>query len=597
MPKRLLETSFPPGFTDGTPRQVKQRWLSGNFVRFRDGRLRPMGGWTELPLSRHSESLDSAVRGAHAWRDNTQTGLLAFGTVGVSGSYGQLYACSVVTPASFTDSTADTTDGSADITVDDGTAYEIGDSITGAGIPADTTISAVSGNTITLSATATATASNITVTVTPTLNRQRFYNITPTGYQADADTVFRSGFGSHFYGQGYFYGTSYSGPGSVQYSRTSHWILDSFGETLVGVNSSDKGLFQWDADVANIATEITTANGYSETAPTAVAVLVTSERHVLAIGADNDSRLIRWSSQETVDEWAPSSTNTAGDLTLQTTGYAICGRRVRNGTLLFTDQDCHILSYLGSPLVYGVQRLGEGCGVDTPYAIHSTSELTVWLNSAGFWQYDGYIKPLPSPIQDRAIQTIDWSQSGLITCGGNTAYGEVIWWCPSKTGTVGQCDYYIVYNYRDGVWYDSASSSGQSRNSWMDATVFSSPLAADPTDNKLYMHDSTNPAQTTEAYAESGAIDISQGQRYTRVSKIYTDTDQQAAGVVNYRFFTSPAADATETESASYALESDGVIDTRLQGRQVRVKVSGLIASGDWTVGSPRFELHPGGTR
>ena len=555
-----------------------------------------MGGWTELPLSRHSESLDSAVRGAHAWRNNLQSGLMAFGTVGVSGSYGQLYACSVVIPASFTDSTADTTDGSADITVDDGTAYEPGDQISGAGIPADTTISSVSTNTVTLSNACTATATNITVTVTPTAARQKFINITPTGYQATGDTVFTPGYGSWTYGQGYPFGYTYSSAGTTSYSRSAHWILDNFGQTLLGVSSSDKTLFQWDLDPANLALEITTANGYTETAPSAVAICVTQERHVLAIGADNDARLIRWSHRETVDEWSPTSTNTAGDLTLQTTGYAVCAKRVRGGTLIFTEVDCHLLSYLGSPLVYGVQRLAENCGVMSPHAVHSSSEVTIWLNSSGFWQYDGYVKPLACPIQDRVIRTVDWTQEGLITCGSNAEFGEVIFWCPSKTGALGQCDYFVVWNYRDNVWYDSSSPSGISRNSWMDATVINAPLAADPTDNKLYMHESTNPLQTTLAFAESGAIDINQGQRYTRVSKIYTDTDQQAAGVVNYSFFTSSSGDAAETESSAFPLETDGVIDTRLQGRQIRLKVSGELTS-DWTVGSPRLELHPGGTR
>lgn len=597
MAKKLLETSIPPGMVDGTPRTVKQRWLRGNFVRFRDGRLRPMGGWQELPLSRHSQSLDSAVRGSHAWRNNLQAGQMAFGTVGASGSYGQLYACAVNTPSTFQDTTADTTDGSDQMTVDDGTAFEVGDKITGSGIPDNTTISAVSGNTITLSNDATATATNITVTITPVAARQNFANITPTGYQATGDTTFRPAFGSHYYGQGYPYSSSFSGAGSSQYSRSSHWVLDNFGATLIGVNSGDGGLFQWELDPTVLAKEVTTANGYTETAPTAVAVCVTQERHVLAVGADNDARLIRWSHRETVDEWAPTATNTAGDLTLQTTGYAVTAKRVRGGTLIFTEVDCHILSFLGSPLQYGVQRLAENCGVMSPHAVHSSSEITIWLNKSGFWQYDGYVRPVQNcPIQDRVIRTIDWSQEGLIVCGSNAEFGEVIFWCPAKSGPVGECTYYVVFNYRSGVWYDGSATSGISRNSWMDASVFNAPLAADPTDNKLYMHESTNPSQSTTAYAETGAIDINQGNRYTRVSKIYTDTDQQAAGNVDYSFFTSAAADDTEVESSVFPLEDDGVIDVRLQGRQVRVKVEGSITN-DWTIGSPRFELHQGGTR
>lgn len=604
MAKKLQEVALPPGFVDGTKRMIKQRWISGNHVRFRDGRLRPIGGWQEFPLSRHSENLDSAVRGHHQWRNNLGVGLMAFGTAG-SGSpnYGKLYGVEITNPEAFTNSTADTTSGSADIPVDDSTAFEVGDQISGTGIPAGATITAVddASNTITLSANATATATNITVTVTPTLPRQRLVDITPTGYQATGDAQFRPGYGYYYYGEGYDYGSTYVGSGSTSYSRTAHWSLDNFGENLIGCHSGDKGMFYWDGDVGTASTsptlaeEITTPT-YTETAPSAVAIVVTQERHVLALGASGDLRQIKWSSQETIDEWTPSATNTAGDLTLQTTGYIVCGRRVQGGVLIWTESDLHQLTYLGPPLVYGIQKLADNAGVLTPYAIHSSSEITCWLNRQGFWIYDGYARPLPCPIQDRVMRTVDWSQEGLISAGGNSEFGEVWWFLPAKAGTAGQCGYYVVYNYRDGVWYDSANISGITRNCWIDKNIWNAPLAADPSDNKLYMHESTDPAQTTTATAETGAIDILGGERYSRISKIFTDSDQDVAGAINYRFYTAASGDASETESADYPLEADGEIDVRLQGRQVRYKVTGLLAN-DWTVGNTRFETHLGGRR
>ena len=110
------------------------------------------------------------------------------------------------------------------------------------------------------------------------------------------------------------------------------------------------------------------------------------------------------------------------------------------------------------------------------------------------------------------------------------------------------------------------------------------------------MHENTDPAQTTVAEAETGAIDVMKGERFSRISKIFTDSDQQAAGNINYKFFTAASGDADETESGDFPLEADGEIDVRLQGRQVRYKVSGALAN-DWTVGNTRFETHIGGRR
>ena len=87
------------------------------------------------------------------------------------------------------------------------------------------------------------------------------------------------------------------------------------------------------------------------------------------------------------------------------------------------------------------------------------------------------------------------------------------------------------------------------------------------------------------------------GERYSRISKIFSDSDQDEAGSINFRFFTASSGDAAETESIDYPLEADGEIDVRLQGRQVRYKVTGALTAGDWTVGNTRFETHIGGRR
>jgi hypothetical protein len=515
-----------------------------------------------------------------------------------------LFAFQLSNPSQFTNNTADTTDGSDQVTVDDGTNFEVGDVISGSGIPAGTTITAVSSNTLTISKNATATATNITITITVTESRQRLVEITPSGYQAEGDAEYRPGFGFYFYGNpgDVPYGSTYSGPGSASYSKKAHWTLDNFGENLIGTHSGDQGIFYWEGDVGvvggspTLAKEITTANGFTETAPSAVAVVVTQERHVLALGAAGDLRKIQWSNQETVDEWSATATNTAGDLTLQTTGYIVCGKRVQNGVAVWTETDLHLMTFLGPPLVYGVQRLSENAGVLTPYAIHSSTEITTWLNRSGFWAFDGYARPLPCPIQDRVMRTVDWSQEGLIYSGGNAEFGEAWWWCPSKSDTAGQCGYYVVYNYRDNVWYDSLTSSGITRNCWIDKNIWNAPIAVDPSNNTIYQHESTDPTQDTISEAETGAVDIMRGERYSRISKIYSDCDESPTSSLSFQFYTAPAGDATETISASYPLESDGVIDVRLQGRQIRYKVSGALTN-DWTVGNTRFETHIGGSR
>ena len=81
-----------------------------------------------------------------------------------------------------------------------------------------------------------------------------------------------------------------------------------------------------------------------------------------------------------------------------------------------------------------------------------------------------------------------------------------------------------------------------------------------------------------------------------RVSKVYTDTQQAIFGDVSFQFFTADSAESAETVSAVFPVETDGVVDVRLQGRQVRFKVTGKLLN-DFTVGATRIEMHPGGRR
>lgn len=541
MPKRLLEVSLPAGFRDGTPRQVKQAWLRGNLVRFQQGKLQPLGGWTELTLAAGSASLDSAARGAHQYVDNDGDGLIAIGTSGGTGTNGQLYV------------------------------MEITNQVVNA-------------------------PERTLVNITP-IEENSGLATQVDAYAATGDEAYDPGYGYWVFGGNYPYSQIYTEAGSVAYVVPKVWSLDNFGEDLLGVHSGDGRIFYWDKSAGGEAKVIHVDNGFQETAPTCLATLVTAERHVLAIGAGNDQRLVRWSSQEEADVWAPLSTNTAGDLTLQTPGALITGRRVSGGVLLFTSLDVHRLNYLGPPLVYGQEKLSDSAGVTSPNAIYSTPEATFWVSQNGFWSYDGYVQRLGCPIENRIINSVDWGQEALIYAGGNRRFNEVIWWFPVKGGTQKRCEYYVIYNYAEGAWYDSfTTGSGIARNVWLDADVHTAPLAVSPVDNKIYEHEVTDSTQTEISEAESGAIDIQSGERFTRISKIYTDTDQKDPGSVNYRFFTSPSGDAAETESADYPLESDGVIDVRLQGRQVRYKVRGKLAA-DWSVGNTRFELHPGGRR
>jgi len=78
----LIPLQIPPGVhRNGTDFELSNRWRESNLVRWHDGSMRPVGGWT----TRKSSAFASAPRAMLSWVDNTS------GTNLVAGTYNKLY--------------------------------------------------------------------------------------------------------------------------------------------------------------------------------------------------------------------------------------------------------------------------------------------------------------------------------------------------------------------------------------------------------------------------------------------------------------------------------------------------------------------------
>ena len=78
----LIPLDIPPGqYRNGTDFQASNRWRDASLVRWHDGSMRPVGGWT----SRKASAFASAPRAMLSWLDNSSDSYLAGGT------YNKLY--------------------------------------------------------------------------------------------------------------------------------------------------------------------------------------------------------------------------------------------------------------------------------------------------------------------------------------------------------------------------------------------------------------------------------------------------------------------------------------------------------------------------
>lgn len=403
------------------------------------------------------------------------------------------------------------------------------------------------------------------------------YDITPSGLTvglATATTL--TGYGNNVYGA-FAYGVARPELGPV--TPASTWSLDTWGDFLVGCSSADGKLYEWDlstdGDAVQIANSPVNCQG----------LLVTDERILFALGAGGNSRKIAWSDQEDNTNWTPTATTTAGDFELTTVGTIQCAKRIRGNILIFTDVDVHLSTYIGPPFIYSFERAGTGCGVISKNAVAVNDSACIWMSSAGFWVYDGFIKPLECDVGDYVFSNLNTQQSSKIYCVHNSSFGEVWWFYPSSE--TNENDSYVVFNYRENHW----AIGKIDRTAALDRGVFAHPIWISSS-GFIYDHEIGVDYESSPVYAESGPIEIGDGERVFSMTGLIPD--EKTAGDVQARFATKFYPNAAEYNHGPYSMSNPTSV--RISGRQLAVRIESA-RNADWRLGVIRLEGRAGGLR
>jgi hypothetical protein len=359
------------------------------------------------------------------------------------------------------------------------------------------------------------------------------HDITPAGYVAGrSSTIFTTASGA--YGSGpYGSGPFGSGSQTAELSEADMWQLVNFGNSLAAVTTADKKLYVWAGDPAVRPTVPAGAPS------SAVGVVVTPERFLVALGAGGNARLVQWPSQETTTDWTPTAQNTAGDFELTTNGRVLAGRPARGETLLWTDVDLHSMTHIGGQFVYKFARVGENCGILAPNVPVMVSGMALWMGKNGFFMYDGYVKPLRCDVQDYVFGDFNYVQA--VKCWGVSIseFNEVWWFYPGAGSN--EIDRYVVYNYLEDHWtvgklsrtagYDSGAVQNPVlvdgagviyEHELLDAKLTVTPRLADGTyfsDNE-WLADGELSRATEQPYLESGPFELGEGDTVMRIQRL-----------------------------------------------------------------------------
>ena len=588
----LQELQFKSGFfSDDTDRDVGTMgyWKDGDKVRFRHGLPETIGGWEDSG----SGAMVGTARGTVDWVSLRSEVFIAFGTSKKLYIWqgGQLFditpirASSTINnnPFSMTDTLAVVTVTDTAHGAEDG-AYVTFSGATAAGgitIVGEYEITYIDADsyTITHSSPATSTTTGGGASVVAA------YQINP----GNVDSVQDVGWGVGGWGAE-TWGTPRSSSASVSAART--WALWTWGEDLIASHLNG-GIYVWDSSVGTGTRSVIIA-----TAPTNnKSVMVSQEaRHLIALGAGGDPTFIQWCSSEDYNDWTATTTNTAGDARVDLGSALVCGVRVRDQHLIFTDAGEYNMQYVGPPYTFSLKPIGTR-GIIGPNAVAVHTGVAYWMGIASFYRYDGTVQVIPCPVFNTVFNDINLLQRAKVWATVDATFDE-IWWlyCSAASDEV---DRYVVYNVIENHWvYGSLERTILVGDSDVIDTSYGVS-----SDGYLYYHNTgmTADGADLEAFVASGDVELNikdnpVGNKFMHVSKVIPDF-KTLSGDVTMTVTTKRYPQASETQSSGphTITSSTEFINPRLRGRQLSLRVDSTSAG--WRMGVPRVQFIPHGRR
>ena len=641
----LQKLNFKPGFNkQATDSGAEGQWVDGDFVRFRYG------------LPEKIETLPGVARAQHAFTSFGGEKYVAIGTSqGLFLYYeGAFYDISPLATA-ITGATFDTFSSQNNVTVNKtGHGLEKGRYVTFSSVTPPTGYVASDFTTGAFEILTVPNANSFTI-------QMRVNASGAASASGSASINPYEAVGPTFQTAGYGWGTYQWNTGTWGTARTvsnvildpGNWSLDNFGEVLVAT-VFDGRTFTWNAGAATprvIRASQTTTNFNTTNNPTKSRLTLVSDRdrHLFHFGTETtigdtstqDPMFVRFSNQEDLNTYAPSSTNTAGTFRLDTGNKIVAAIQGKDYVFCLTDQAAYVIQFVGPPFIFSVRQVGTNCGCIGPKAVSYANGAVWWMSAeGGFFVFDGTVKSLPCLVEDFVFSTdgdnlgVNYDASEIIYSSPNALFTEINWFYP-KSGSL-QIDRCVTYNYSENVF----TTSSLDRTSYQDQGVYNLPYATDydttatPVFSNIsgitnlygasiyYAHelgdDQVNSSGTTsiDAFIKSGDWDITSrrsplgqmtgvadyrgdGEFFMSVKRFIPDF-KYLRGNSRVTLFLNDYPDNTAVSSplGPFTItKTTDKIDTRARGRLVAIQIANTSTGESWRYGTFRLDAQPDGRR
>jgi len=640
----LKKIPLPPGFDkNDTASQAEGRWVDGDNVRFQYGSPEKIGGWRQISNS----ILAGAARDIHSFFDLTGRKYVAIGTNKILYIlFDSIFYDITPLKTALTGCTYTSTTGSATVTINKNSHnFEVGDlltfsSVTTPGAPTTSfTTANFQTNTFEVKTVPNVNTFTVTMPVTETgTGVTAGGTITTNPYEKIGPVANTPGYG---WGAGTWNQPSTTWGTARTVSNTiiaaGSWSLDNFGELLIATIKGSK-TFSWDPNAgAGVSTRATVIPGN----PTASILTRVSDRdrHLIHFGtetaignvATQDPMFIRFSDQEDIEVYEPTSTNTAGTFRLDNGSRIVAAFKGKDYMLVLTDEAAYTMQFVGPPFTFSIRQVGSNCGCIGQHAAVFVDGAVYWMGDSGnFFVFDGTVKTLPSSVENFVFTTtgddlgLNFTNGELVFAGHNSLFTEISWFYPQSNSI--QNDRVVTYNYELQSWVTGSLS----RTTYEDAHVLKNPTATrfidsltpnTPTINgvsnngsyvfehevgvneviNLTSNNITNIA--ISAFVKSGDFDLDidgDGEYFIKIRRFIPDFKYLDGNTKVTLFFKAYPADTTsaqgETTVGPFTVTSTtDKIDTRARGRLAAIKIENDALDDNWRYGIFRLDIQPDG--
>jgi hypothetical protein len=640
----LTKIPFRPGFNKQiTDTQAENVWVDGDNVRFRYGQPEKIGGWLQI----NADTLIGVARAQHTFTDLDGRKYSAIGTNRCLYVYysGDFYDITPIDPdRQQTGADITTTNGSTTVTITTTATHnlEIGDILTfenaGSFTGGQTDYTATDFDDILFEVKTVPSTTTFTIEMPTAETGTGATNdgtLNPLPYIEIGGLVQTLGYG---WGAGRWGQSTWGTARSVSDTNIDpgFWSLDNFGQILIATVHNGR-TFKWNPISADVTALTTRAVSITNNPTKSVMTIVSDrDRHLVHLGTETtigdpstqDKMFIRFSDQEDIEDYQPTSVNTAGTFRIDSGSDIRGAAKGKDYTFIGTDTAAYIMQFVGPPFTFSIRQVGSNCGVIGQNAMVFVDTTVYWMSDeGGFFVYDGSVKKMQCLVEDFVFQTtgdnpgLNFNAGQQVYAAHNSLFNEIIWFYPDASNQF--ANRMVVYNYQEGTW----TTGTLARTSYADKVVFDKPYATKFTDSSTpsfptvngisasqgstiyYEHeqgvnevDANGNKTAIPAYIKSGDFDLDvngDGEFFIKIRRLVPDfkvLDGNAKITLDLRDY--PSNTASSSPLGPFTIDSStNKIDTRARARLAALKIENDSTDENWRLGLFRFDFQPDGRR